>query len=342
MSIAFIRHDSRRPVDEAEEIIRFAYAQTGGIDGSIAIWFKREHRDEQRGYRGYARDGERRKAKWQRRARFSISLQIPADPWRWYGRPHICGHADAWRTNDTLPAAVAAAHAAGQARYGRWPIRRRQGTEVQCEEFSARVLNAWRLEQRYRYLAAADAGPPGHDLTNATGEGMVLVPDDPKEVTMSTATLDKPATETGNAAGDTGDGKTLDEQLRDEITPIKGATIVKAGGRTVEKKKETGGGSSKTRAGGKRAGGKRTAAKATKKKSDRISAIAAAEIVLQRAHGPLHVHDITERILAMPGTGLKGKTPEASVGAILAVNAKKRDSVFKRTAPSTYTLKAKK
>lgn len=88
-----------------------------------------------------------------------------------------------------------------------------------------------------------------------------------------------------------------------------------------------------------------TATKTRKRKTGKrapVSTLKAAETVLGRAKGPLHIKEITARILAMPDTGLKGKTPEASVGAILAVNSKKRDSAFKRTAPSTYTLKGKR
>jgi hypothetical protein len=58
-----------------------------------------------------------------------------------------------------------------------------------------------------------------------------------------------------------------------------------------------------------------------------------------RGGKPLHVKELTERILAMPDTKLGGKTPEATVGAILAVNIKKSDTVFRRTKPGTYAIR---
>lgn len=144
--------------------------------------------------------------------------------------------------------------------------------------------------------------------------------------------------------------KQLDEALREEITPIAGATVVKAGGRTAEATtaKEPTARKASTRKTTRKAttrkatgGRKTTARKTTTSSVKKISSLAAAETVLKRAGGPLHVNEITKRILAMPNTGLKGKTPTASVGAMLAVNSKKRGSIFKRTAPSTYTVKEK-
>jgi hypothetical protein len=91
-------------------------------------------------------------------------------------------------------------------------------------------------------------------------------------------------------------------------------------------------------------GGTATATAAKPRSSGRkgktkLSAIAAAEQVLRAEGKPLHVKELTERILAMPETKLGGKTPDATVGAILAVNIKKSDSVFRRTKPGTYAIR---
>lgn len=82
-----------------------------------------------------------------------------------------------------------------------------------------------------------------------------------------------------------------------------------------------------------------TADKTKAKKRGKVSALAAAETVLREEGKPLHVKEITKRIQAMPDTKLGGKTPEATVGAILAVNVKKTGSPFRRTKPSTYAIR---
>jgi hypothetical protein len=98
------------------------------------------------------------------------------------------------------------------------------------------------------------------------------------------------------------------------------------------------------KADGKKDGGTATAT-ATKPRSSgrkgktKLSAIAAAEQVLRAEGKPLHVKELTEKILAMPDTKLGGKTPDATVGAILAVNIKKSDTVFRRTKPGTYAIR---
>ena len=65
----------------------------------------------------------------------------------------------------------------------------------------------------------------------------------------------------------------------------------------------------------------------------------AAVEVLQRAGEPLKSDEITRRVLAVKGVRLAGKTPAASVAAMLAVENKKPDGLFVRTAPGTYTLR---
>ena len=65
----------------------------------------------------------------------------------------------------------------------------------------------------------------------------------------------------------------------------------------------------------------------------------AAVEVLLRAGEPLKSDEITRRVLAVKGVRLVGKTPDASVAAMLAVENKKPDGLFVRTAPGTYMLR---
>jgi restriction system protein len=60
--------------------------------------------------------------------------------------------------------------------------------------------------------------------------------------------------------------------------------------------------------------------------------------VLRAAGEPLHTKEITRRVIESGrSSGLKGKTPEATVAAMLAVGSKPRGS-FKRVEKATYTL----
>jgi hypothetical protein len=60
--------------------------------------------------------------------------------------------------------------------------------------------------------------------------------------------------------------------------------------------------------------------------------------VLRAAGEPLHTKEITKRVIESGrSSGLKGKTPEATVAAMLAVGSKAGGS-FKRVDKATYTL----
>ncbi len=60
--------------------------------------------------------------------------------------------------------------------------------------------------------------------------------------------------------------------------------------------------------------------------------------VLRAAGEPLHTKEITKRVLESGrSSGLKGKTPEATVAAMLAVGSKPGGS-FKRVDKATYAL----
>jgi hypothetical protein len=65
----------------------------------------------------------------------------------------------------------------------------------------------------------------------------------------------------------------------------------------------------------------------------------AAVEVLQLAGEALKSDEITRRVLEVKGVRLVGKTPVASVAAMLAVENKKPDSLFVRAAPGMYTLR---
>ena len=60
--------------------------------------------------------------------------------------------------------------------------------------------------------------------------------------------------------------------------------------------------------------------------------------VMREAGEPLHVKEITKRVLASGRcTGLKGKTPDATIAAMLAVGSKP-GGPFTRTDKATYAL----
>jgi hypothetical protein len=68
----------------------------------------------------------------------------------------------------------------------------------------------------------------------------------------------------------------------------------------------------------------------------------AAAQVLGRARKPMKTAEIVERVMKIKGVKLGGRTPAATIAAILAVESKKPDGLFRRTAPGTYTLRKKR
>lgn len=73
------------------------------------------------------------------------------------------------------------------------------------------------------------------------------------------------------------------------------------------------------------------------------NALEAAYRVLREAGEPLHVEEITRRILATGIWCTNGKTPSATVNARIAVDIKSHGdaSRFVRTRPATYALRSK-
>jgi len=61
--------------------------------------------------------------------------------------------------------------------------------------------------------------------------------------------------------------------------------------------------------------------------------------VLRRAGEPLKSDEIARRVMEVKDVRLAGKTPAATVAAMLAVENKNPDGLFVRTAPGTYTLR---
>ena len=71
----------------------------------------------------------------------------------------------------------------------------------------------------------------------------------------------------------------------------------------------------------------------------RKTAKQAAVEVLRRAGEPLKADEVGRRVLKVRGVELKGATPLATISAMLAVENKKPDGLFVRTAPGTYALR---
>lgn len=69
----------------------------------------------------------------------------------------------------------------------------------------------------------------------------------------------------------------------------------------------------------------------------KMSAPAAAVEILKAEGGPLHIKAITELVLDRYETGLKGKTPVATLGSKLHTSAKK-GVLFAKTGPGTFEL----
>ncbi len=61
--------------------------------------------------------------------------------------------------------------------------------------------------------------------------------------------------------------------------------------------------------------------------------------VLRRAGEPFKSDEIARRVMEVKDVRLAGKTPAATVAAMLAVENKNPDGLFVRTAPGTYTLR---
>jgi hypothetical protein len=75
------------------------------------------------------------------------------------------------------------------------------------------------------------------------------------------------------------------------------------------------------------------------KKKGKVSAKAAAVAAFKGKRNGLHSSEIIEAVLATPDVKLGGKTPGATISAILAVEAAKPDGMFERVAPGTFKLR---
>ena len=77
----------------------------------------------------------------------------------------------------------------------------------------------------------------------------------------------------------------------------------------------------------------------TTKPAPKTSAREAAVEALRGKRNGLKTAEIVERVLATEGVKLKGKTPGATISAMLAVEAAKEDGLFERVAPGTFRLR---
>lgn len=102
--------------------------------------------------------------------------------------------------------------------------------------------------------------------------------------------------------------------------------------------------------GGKRGSARKTTATSAAKKTttarlsasaamNRVSAKDATTAVLKAAEGPLSVAEIAEKVLATDGVKLDGKTPAATIAAILSVENKKPEGLFVRVEKGKYALR---
>ena len=71
-----------------------------------------------------------------------------------------------------------------------------------------------------------------------------------------------------------------------------------------------------------------------------MGALEAAEQLLREADGPLHYKEITERILASGAWTSNGRTPEATVNALIGSDIKRlgRASTFRRVTPGVFCI----
>jgi hypothetical protein len=74
-------------------------------------------------------------------------------------------------------------------------------------------------------------------------------------------------------------------------------------------------------------------------KAKKVSGKQAMVAVLKRAKKPMPAKEIIAKALATKGVALAGKTPEATLSAILATENKKPNGLFERTAPGIYQLR---
>ena len=72
---------------------------------------------------------------------------------------------------------------------------------------------------------------------------------------------------------------------------------------------------------------------------ERTPAKQAAVEVLRRAGERLKTAEIARRVLELKGVSLAGKTPAATVAAMLAVENQNPEGLFVRTARGTYALR---
>jgi hypothetical protein len=73
--------------------------------------------------------------------------------------------------------------------------------------------------------------------------------------------------------------------------------------------------------------------------TEAVTAKAAVERALARKPEGLKVSEIVEKVMATNGIGLKGKTPAATIAALLSTAAKKDDGFVYKVGPGRYALR---
>jgi hypothetical protein len=295
----------------------------------------------------------------------------------WYGWPTVCWHSRRARLlaeEKGAPAVYAMwslAYERGERRFGRWPIyvlndwreallhlathelahilaqdrQRSRGShsEIECELLAERVLNQWRLDTEPEGGSMAD---PETITLAKMGDGAVwhiLAGHVTDDVMKTACGIRRAPTETDpgvDARAVRHRGANVCANCRvQHVNHNQGGTVSSI---TDELNKEAGKAATAAKTDGKSdgKGGTATATRTHRRGGKtKLSAIAAAEQILREEAKPLHVKELTAKILAMPNTKLGGKTPDATVGAILAVASKKPGSVFRRTKPGTYAIR---
>lgn len=169
MNLRFAVHEHERDQEEVERLVRFACEPLDRQIGKTVAVKIVEPFEKARVPTGWA-TGEGRR--WAGRVKNCILLRLPYDGMAKYGVARVCYHALDWERHgspDAFDAQVAAAHAAGESKFGRWPIyvvndwrealvhiaaheilhiaqyeNGRSRSEVACEEYALARLVAFR------------------------------------------------------------------------------------------------------------------------------------------------------------------------------------------------------
>lgn len=371
--IGRLLNESSRAPGEVEAILAWTLGQVGRIEhGKIVV---KVVDTDTHGSHGFA-FGNHRRPKWVGRYRYGVRLAIATGTTH-FDFPRVCFHSAAAKklAHGNSPehywGHIFDLYDAGERRFGRWPIytihdwredlvhlaahefqhilsfdRADQVlvSEIRCELTAERVLDQWRRDLPLKGgTTTTTAHPPSVTLAKM-GDGTAwhilagIVTDDIAKTAcgIRRVPVDVEAGIDGRAVRHR--GANVCANCRIQTDNKQGDTTMPSSTLNAALQKEAGKAARSTETEGKSEGGVATKTRGEKARGE-MSAIKAAEMILRLEGKPLKVKEITERILAMTETRLGGKTPSATVGAILAVDSKKPGSVFRRTKPGTYTIR---